>query len=125
MLKSIGTALPVILPITLISVGLVAWQSGEMAKAYGLSKAGLISVYLVGGLILGCAAVWIFKWMAGRWSQDAATYFFWLAIGLAMLLNLMAWSERQNQSGVVIVIWFVLNAVWGLGYGWLLPRILG
>jgi len=124
MFESIGAALPVILAITLLSVGLVAWQGGEMSKAYGGSKIALVAGYLVGGLLFGCVAVWVYVWMAGRWAGTAPTIYLWLALGIAMCLNILALSERRKHSRTAVMIWIILNVVWGAGYGWLVPLML-
>ena len=124
MFESIKVALPVILSITLLSVGLVAWRGGEMAKAYGGSKIALVAGYLVGGLLFGCVAVWVYVWMVGRWPETAPTIYLWLALGIAMCLNIMALSVRRQYSRTVVMIWIILNVVWGAGYGWLVPSML-
>jgi CHASE2 domain-containing sensor protein len=123
MLESIGTALPVILAMTLLSVALVAWRSEEMAKAYGGPKIAVVAGYLVGGLLLGCIAVLVYAWMAGRWPEAAPTIYLGLALGLAMWLNIMAFRERRNASRTAVMIWIILNMVWAAGYGWLVPLI--
>lgn len=124
MFESIGAALPVILAITLLSVVLVAWRGEEMAKAYGGSKIAVVAGYLVGGLLLGCVAVWVYAWMAGRWPETAPTIYLGLALGIAMWLNIMALRERRNASRTAVMIWIILNMVWAAGYGWLVPLML-
>jgi len=124
MFESIGAALPVILAMTLLSTGLVAWRGGEMAKAYGGSKIAVVAGYLVGGLLFGCVAVWVYVWMVGRWPETAPTIYLWLALGIAMCLNIMALSERRKKSRTAVMIWIILNVVWGAGYGWLVPLVL-
>lgn len=124
MFESIGAALPVILLMTLLSVGLVAWRGGEMAKAYDASKIAVVAGYLVGGLLFGCVAVWVYVWMVGRWPQTAPTIYLWLALGIAMILNIMALSERRMHSGTAVMIWIILNVIWAVGYGWLVPLML-
>ena len=123
-MESIGTALLVILAITLLSVVLVAWRGEEMAKAYGGSKIAVVAGYLVGGFLLGCVAVWVYVWMAGRWPETAPIIYLGLAIGIAMWLNIMAWRERRSASRTAVMIWIILNMVWAAGYGLLLPLVL-
>jgi hypothetical protein len=124
MFESIGTALPAILAITLLSVGLVAWRGEAMAKAYGGPKIAVVAGYLVGGFLLGCIAVWVYAWMSGRWPETAPTIYLGLALGIAMWLNIMALRERRNASRTAVMIWIILNMVWAAGYGWLVPRML-
>ena len=117
-------ALPVILSFTVFSVALVAWRAEDMAKAYSLSRGNVVLAYLIGGLIIGCLAVCVYVWMAGQWPDRAAILFRWAALGIAVVLNILVLMMHRKFSRIVVTVWFVLNVVWGVGYGWLLPMVI-
>jgi hypothetical protein len=58
-------------------------------------------------------------------SKTAQAYFL-LAVGCAVLLTLFGFVARPliHAPWVVAVLWTLMNFLWGLGYGWFLPRIL-
>ncbi len=124
MIENVRAALPVILPVTLLTVAIVAWQAEEMAKAYETSKGGVVVGFLIAGLIFGWIAVQVYVWMAGRWPDSASTIYLWVALGIAVVANVLALVMRRNYSGTVVVIWIVLNTGWGAAYGWLAPLLL-
>ena len=117
-------ALPVILSITVFSVALVTWRAGDMAKVSNRSKVAVVLAYLIGGLIIGFLAVWVYMWMAGHWPGRAAILFRWVALGIAVVLNILVLMMYRRFSKAVVIVLIVLNVVWGVGYGLLLPVLL-
>jgi hypothetical protein len=124
MAENTMAALPVILSITAFSVALVAWRAGDMAKAFNRSKIAIVLAHLIGGLIIGFLAVWVYMWMAGHWPGRAAILFRWVALGIAVVLNILVLMMYRRFSKTVVIVLIVLNVVWGVGYGWLLPVVL-
>jgi hypothetical protein len=124
MVENTVAALPVILSITVFSVALVAWRAGDMAKVFNRSKVAVVLAYLIGGLIIGFLAVCVYVWMAGHWPSRAVILFRWVALGIAVLLNILVLMMHRKFGRAVVIVWIVLNVVWGVGYGLLLPVVL-
>jgi hypothetical protein len=118
-------AFALIAPITLATAFLEVIRILLMKKPLGAAL-GEIFGYLLVGFVFGWIAIQVYHWIGNRWPQSAAQVYFWLAAGLAILLTVMAvimpiafkspWSD--------VVLWTLMNALWGLGYGWFLPQIL-
>jgi hypothetical protein len=79
----------------------------------------------MGALLFGALVAVAFALAARAWPNLAGPLFFWLGLGLAIFFSIGAAIVRphENMGGVPEVI--VMNVVWGLGYGWLLPVALG
>ena len=117
-------ALPVILSITVFAVALVAWRGEDMARAFNRSRIAVVLAYLIGGLIVGFLAVCVYVWMAGHWPGQAVILFRWVALGIAVVLNILVLMMHRKFCRSVVIVLMVLNVVWGVGYGFLLPVVL-
>ena len=117
--------LPIILPVTLLSCILLAVDNGIRARAGQTSTYGTVGGYLVGGLVFGLLAILVYRWMAGRWAEQSAQYYLWLAIGLAVLFSIAAVVSRFFLKEAPWFLWIILHFLWALPYGWYLPRLLG
>jgi len=124
MAENTMAALPVILSITVFSVALVAWRAGDMAKVFNQSKVAVVLAYLIGGLIIGFLAVCVYVWMAGHWPARAAILFRWVALGIAVVLNILVLMMYRRFSRAVVIVLIVMNVVWGVGYSWLMPMVI-
>ena len=124
MAENTVASLTVILSITVFSVALVAWRAGDMAKVFNQSKVAVVLAYLIGGLIIGFLAVCVYVWMAGHWPARAAILFRWFALGIAVVLNILVLMMYRRFSRAVVIVLIVLNVVWGVGYGWLMPMVI-
>ncbi len=124
MAENTMAALPVILSITVFSVALVAWRGEDMAKVFNRSKVAVVLAYLIGGLIIGFLTVCVYVWMAGHWPGRAAILFRWVALGIAVVLNILVLMMHRKFNRAVVIVLIVLNVVWGVGYGLLLPVVL-
>ena len=49
----------------------------------------------------------------------------WVGIGVAILLTIAGFivPSALKKQGPVIA-WALMNFLWGVGYGWVLPRLL-
>jgi hypothetical protein len=100
-----------IVPITLVTIGLEAAAMTRMPKTAGSSLPGTLAGFLIFGLGFGFLAI---------------LAYLLLAVGCAVLLTLFGFVARPliHAPWVVAVLWTLMNFLWGLGYGWFLPRIL-
>ncbi|NMB87276.1 MAG: hypothetical protein GYA17_02885 [Chloroflexi bacterium] len=115
----------VILPVTFISAVLVLVQPQRMAAAYKGSLVAVAGGYLAGGLIFGWMAILAYHWIATRWPAGPAQAYLYIALGLTAVFTVMALVMLPVvKNGWVVTTWIVLNLIWGLGYGWFLPRLL-
>ncbi len=131
MLKNLVPALPLIVVITVVTGILVYWraeQIGAAAAAPGdepASRVSLLISYVVASLIFGVAAVVVYGVMEGRYGAAAATNFLRLGVGAAVVLSLLALVALPLMKRGGAAEYVALNLLWGLGYGWFLPRLVG
>jgi hypothetical protein len=134
MLKNLLFALIIILPVTLISGGLTYWRAepltqektGEASpKQAEMSAATLTRAAVAFSVLFGLIVAALYIWMAGLWPNAAFNVFLGLAIVLTILFNVAAVVIRttEQMSGVPECI--ALNTLFGIGYGWLLPLLIG
>ncbi len=119
-------AIWIILPITLITVVLEGIRIIWTPKTGSTSKSGSLFGILIFGLGFGFLAILVFNWISRTWSGASSQIYFWLAVGSAIVLTILAaimplfFKFRWADAAV----WTVLNFLWGLGYGWFLPQVL-
>lgn len=115
-----------IVPVTLVTAVLEMFVPFTAEQAGNQSKAGTFVGFMVGGLLFGVIAVWAWNWMGARWPENAAQIYLWTAIGLGVLLTVAAialhWVVRNWTAPV---LWTVMNLLWALAYGIMIPRLLG
>ena len=120
-----------IVPVALLS-GLVAFWRGEQLLAWYpipvKGTAGRIVIALVFAIlavVFGLVAISVYAWVMGRWPDSAPQIYLWLGVGLAVLLSIVGVIVPSilKRRGPVVA-WTVLNFLWGVGYGWLLPMLL-
>jgi hypothetical protein len=115
-----------VLPITLVTVVLEILVMSRMPKSAGSSLGGTLFGFLILGLGFGFLAILAYHWVGNRWHDSAAQVYLLLAIGSAVLLSILAFSMHFviKSPWSVVALWTSMNFLWGLGYGWFLPRIL-
>lgn len=133
MIKTLLTALVVIVPVALLSAGLVYWRSEALleekepkADSPPAPEPQVFSLaVLVFGVIAGLLITVLLNWMTGRWPDTGASTFTWISTGAAIVLSVAVVFVRPlaNMGGIVECI--ALHALWGLGYGWVLPAVIG
>jgi hypothetical protein len=117
-------ALPVILPVTLASCVLLAINNALRGRCGQTASYGTLGGYLIGGLVFGFPAILVYQWMAGFWNAQAAQYYLWLAIGLAVLFSILAFASRFFLKQPPWIFWIVIHILWALPYGLYLPGLL-
>ena len=121
-MKSIG----LILPATLAAMALEALILARTPKSANASLMGTLFGFLIFGLGFGFLAIFVYHWVGSRWPETASQVYFWLAIGSAVALTLLAliMPLAFKSPWFNVAIWTVENFAWALGYGWFLPQIL-
>ncbi len=134
MFKNLLTALIVILPVTLVSGGLTYWRAGPLTeektpaavrKGPEMSAATLTFAAIAFSVLFGLIAAALYTWMSGRWPGTAFNVYLWLSIGLTFFFSIAAAIVRPaaKMSGVPECV--ALHILFGAGYGWLLPLLIG
>ncbi len=134
MFKNLLTALIVILPVTLVSGGLTYWRAGPLTeektdqaapKGPEMSAATLTFAAVACSVLFGLIAAALYTWMSGRWPGTAFNVYLGLAIALTVLFNVAAAVVRTTAKMSGIAECIALNTLFGIGYGWLLPLLIG
>jgi hypothetical protein len=111
--------------ITILSILLVQLGGKGMLEITKSNRTGLAFGYLFGGVIFGLVAIQAYLWMAQAWPANTASIYLWTAIGVSAMLTVaaigMIWVVRDVRT---VGIWIALNLLWGLGYGWFIPRLV-
>lgn len=116
----------IILPITMATVLLEALRIRMNPRGDQPALFSAAIGYLIAGLVFGWLAILVFNWLTHRWPSNAAQIYFLLAIGAATALTGLAVMMRFvfKSPAADVVIWTVMNYLWGIGYGWFLPQAL-
>ena len=129
-LNNILISFMVILPVTLLSVAVAYLRAGRMASLDQVSLKGLPAVrresvfaWLAGGLIVGLLFSLLYLWMAGSW-RDAPLIYMELAVASVFLLSLLAVIACPMLKKNCALEYVLLNVIWGLGYGGVLPLLI-
>lgn len=116
---------PVFIPITLSSIIIVLLSGEKMAASYKAGLGTLVLGYLIGGIVFASVAVQTYLWMDGRWPASAAMIYLTVALVLAAVLTIAAVVLARAEENTPVVAWTVMNFMWALGYGLMIPRLLG
>jgi hypothetical protein len=132
MIEQIGKALPVIIPVSLLT-GLAylalprlmldrpAVEAKGMAAAAAQQGVG----FVVGSAIFGALIVILYLWVGGRWPGMETEIFVKLGILTFAGFTLLAIVACPLMSTTGrIPIYTLMNLVWAVGYGWFLPHLL-
>jgi hypothetical protein len=115
-----------ILPITVVTMILEVIAVKHMQSTQNSSVAGTMSSFLIGGLIFGFIAIFVYHKIQIRWPENTAQMYLWIALGIAILMSVLAVAFRTmvKADWVAVAMWVVMNFLWAIGYGSYLPRIL-
>jgi len=130
MFMNIPGALLAVAPVSLLSGAVAFWSGKQPAERYQVPVKGaaarivMAAVFTIGGFIFGLVAAFVYPWVAGNWPGTAPQIYLGLGVGLAVLFTIMAVVERAILKKGAVVAWTVLNFLWGVGYGALLPLLV-
>ncbi len=134
MFKNLLTALIVILPVTLLSGGLTYWRAEPLTeektpeasvKGPEISATTLTFAAVAFSVIFGLITTALYTWMVGRWPGTAFNVYLGLAIGLTILFSIAVAIVRPAVNMGAVPECIVLHVLFGAGYGWLLPLLIG
>jgi hypothetical protein len=125
-------ALWVIVPVAALS-WIVCFGRGEQLLAWypipvkgTAGRIAIASVFAILAVVFGLVAASVYGRVAAARPDTAALIYRWVGLGLAILLSIAGFivpSALQRKGPVVA--WTVTNFLWGVGYGWVLPHLLG
>jgi hypothetical protein len=81
-------------------------------------------IFTIGAAIFGLVATFVYGWLTGVRPDTASQIYLWLGVGLAILFSIVAVVVSLILKKGAVVAWVLLNFLWGIGYGWLLPWFL-
>lgn len=84
----------------------------------------MVLMFFAGCFIFGLVAALLYTWVAGIWPDAAPQIYLGMGAGLAVLFTIAGVIVRSLLKRGALVAWTVLNFLWGLGYGVLLPVVL-
>lgn len=124
-------ALWVIVPVSLLSGAVAFWRAEQLVAWYPVPVKGtparivMASVFAIAALVFGLVAISVYAWVVGRWPDTAPQIYLGLGVGLAILLSIagVIVPSILGRRGPVVA-WTLMNFLWGVGYGWLLPMLL-
>jgi vacuolar-type H+-ATPase subunit I/STV1 len=120
--------------IVLVSLltGIAVFLRGERMLAwYPLPLKGVAGwiviavVFAIVAMIFGMVANSVYGRLVASRPDTAAQIYLWVGIGAAILLTIAGFivpSVLKKQGPVIA--WIAMNFIWGVGYGWALPRLL-
>lgn len=117
--------LPLILGVTAVTALLVALRANAMTTTYNAGSTSLVAGYVVGGLVFGAIAIFVYRLFTAWWPVTAASTYLWVALAFAVVLTVAALVMRLTvMADAPFLEWTLLNFGWALAYGLLLPRML-
>jgi hypothetical protein len=126
-----NTSIWVIVSVSLLT-GIVAFWRGERLLAWypvpvkGVAGRALIAiVFAVAAVIFGLVANAVYGRVAASRPDTARQIYLWVGVGLAILLSVAGFIvPRALKKQGPVIAWTVMNFLWGVGYGWVLPLLL-
>ena len=121
----------VIVSVALLT-GIVSFWRGEQMLAWypipvkGVAGRLVIAVlFAIVAAIFGLVANSVYGRVVASRPDTAAQTYLWVGVGLAILLSVAGFivPSALKKQGPVIA-WTVMNFLWGVGYGWVLPLLL-
>lgn len=114
-----------IVPVTLVAAVIEMFVPFSAEQAGNQSKAGTFVGFVIGGLIFGLIAVWVWNGVSVRWPDTAPQTYLWIALGVCALLTAGAFGMHWVvKNWTAPILWTVMNLLWALAYGLMVPRLL-
>ena len=120
----------VIVSVALLT-GIVAfWRGERMLTWYPLPLKGVPGriviglVFAIAAAIFGLVANAVYGRVLASRPDTAAQIYLWVGLGGAVLLTVAGFivPSALKKQGPAIA-WTVMNFLWGVGYGWVLPQL--
>ena len=121
----------VIVSVALLT-GIVCFWRGERMLAWypvplkGLAGRAVIAlVFTVAAAVFGLVANSVYGRLAANRPDAAPQIYLWVGVGVAVLLSVAGFIvPRALKKQGPVIAWTVMNLLWGVGYGWVLPLLL-
>ena len=121
----------VIASVSLLSGIIAFWRGEQLLAWYPIPVKGtagrivIALVFAILAVVFGLVAISVYAWVMGHWPDSAPQIYLWLGVGLAILLSIVGVIVPSilKRRGPVVA-WTLMNFLWGVGYGWLLPMLL-
>jgi hypothetical protein len=127
MTRSLVSVSTIIIVLSLASAAYTYFRAGALASADQIAAKGLsvasrdTAVFYAGvALITGVIAYFVFRAMHTAAPEAAPERFLWLALGIGIVLEVMAAAVFRMRG---IVDFTLLHAAHIVGLGWLLPMV--
>jgi hypothetical protein len=121
----------VIASVALLTGIVCFWRGERMLAWYPVPIKGVAGrivialLFTVVAIIFGLVANSVYGRLVASRPDTAAQIYLWVGVGVAVLLTVAGFivpSAIKRQGPVVA--WAVMNFLWGIGYGWVLPLVL-
>lgn len=128
MLRNIIVLLGLTLAVGLISAGLTYFRAGSMSPVRDIETKGLAAVQkgnitffgVMIPLLVAVIAFFVYRAMLARYPATVHTYFFWLAVGVGVILSIAAAVVFKMRGFWELT---ALHVVYIACFGWILPLI--
>ena len=121
----------VIVSVSLLTGIVSFWRGERMLTWYPIPVKGVAGravialVFTIAAAVFGLVANSVYGRVAASRPDTAHQIYLWVGVGLAIILSIAGFivpSALKKQGPVVA--WTVMNFLWGVGYGWVLPLLL-
>jgi hypothetical protein len=109
--------------VTALIEGFVPFSAEEAAG--GGFHAGRVVGFFIGFIVSGVIAVGVYRWMGVRWPDRVESLYLTVAVVLGVVFTVVALVMRRVVGNwTAPVLWTVMNVIWVLAYGFVLPRVM-
>ncbi len=131
MLQNVINSLAISIPVGILT-GVIVFVRGQnfvdaaQVAARGLAAAKLQAAlgYFIGAVVFGAIAVFVFQWMAARWSTNYKDLFLKIAVGLGIFLSILAIVVCPLIKLNRIPEFILMHVFYVAGFGWVMPMLL-
>lgn len=101
-----------------------AMNFGQPISEY--ARVNMAVSYFVGTFVFGVAALFVYRWMTEKWVESGGNIFLAAAVVIAVVLSIAVVVVRRSvlKTTAGIPEYIILNLVWAVGFGWLMPYIM-
>jgi hypothetical protein len=108
--------------VTALIEGFVPFSAEEAAGGF---HAGRVVGFFIGFIVAGVIVVGVYQWMGVRWPDRVESLYLTVAVVLGVVFTVIALvMGRVVGNWTAPVLWTVMNVIWVLGYGFILPRVM-